>query len=68
MRTHQESQMASALRAAGIRASVCPIHRTVKPCPRCDRAFTIAEHQRNSQLAAEAKARHAEWLVKRGKA
>jgi len=57
-------QMATALRAAGVRVSVCPIHHAVKPCGHCDRAFDGAERQRAHQFMAEAKMRHAEWLAK----
>jgi len=61
------TQMATALRAAGVRVSVCPVHQAVKPCGACDRAFDGAERQKRHHDAAEGRRLHAEWLAKQGR-
>lgn len=61
------TQMAAALRDAGVRVSVCPVHQAVKPCGHCARAFEGAEKQKRWHDAAEARRLHAEWLAKQGR-
>lgn len=56
------TQMATALRAAGVQVSVCQIHRVAKPCKACDRAFEGAEKQKRWHDAAEGRRLHTEWI------
>lgn len=59
------TQMKDALAAAGVRATVCPVHQTLKPCAECDLTFDRAERQKHWHDRHEGRRLHAEWVKSR---